>query len=364
MEPIPVRLGARSYSIHISNGILKRSGRILRDLNLSKRFIVISSARILFLHGEKLTQSFQKAGLSHETLVLPEGERFKNLSTAEKIYKQLARLRVDRKTMLIAFGGGVIGDMVGYTAATFLRGVDYVQIPTTLLAQLDSSIGGKTGVNLKAGKNLVGAFHQPRSVIIDPLVLLTLPTREFHSGLYEAIKYGVIRSRLLFNLVESKHGQLPGPDKNSLQRMIAECARIKADIVSCDERESELRMILNFGHTLGHALEAATQYKRLTHGEAIGHGMIMASRLAVELGRIEPEEALHIEGAISQISHLPPVHSLNWKQVCQPLMADKKIVDRRLQFILPLKIGQVEILQDTPIDAVKEVFKSYVGAKH
>ena len=298
-----------------------------------------------------------------ETVAIPEGERHKTLSTVEAIYQKLARSRVDRKTMLIAFGGGVIGDIVGFVGATFLRGIPYIQIPTTLLAQVDSSIGGKTGVNLSQGKNLVGAFHQPKSVIIDPLVLRTLPQREFCSGVYEALKYGVIRSAPLFNLIDRGHSRFREKDKSGLEKEIIECVRIKADIVSRDERESQLRMILNFGHTIGHALEAATKYSKLTHGEAIGHGMIMATQLAVNLRKIDAVEALKIQEAIAGIAALPSLHLLKSRQVVQHMLSDKKFMEDRLQFVLPVRIGQAEICSDTPREAVEEVLQSYLHAQ-
>ena len=363
MKTIHVDLEERSYDIHVGNGILGQAGKILRDLNPSKKGIVISNSKILALHGERLIDSLQRAHLLVETIALPDGERYKTLATVEAIYKKLVRFRVDRKTMLIAFGGGVIGDIVGFVGATFLRGISYIQIPTTLLAQVDSSIGGKTGVNLIQGKNLVGAFYQPKSVIIDPLMLLTLPEREFCSGVYEALKYGVVRSASLFNLVDRKHSRFPEKDKSGLEKMIIECVKIKAHIVSSDERESQVRMILNFGHTIGHALESATRYRKLTHGEAIGHGMIMATQLAVKLRKIDPVAALKIQQAIARIAALPSLHSLKWRQVFQHMLSDKKFIDDRLQFVLPVRIGQVEIYPDTPRETVEEVIQSYLHAQ-
>jgi 3-dehydroquinate synthase len=363
MKTIHVSLGDQSYDVQIGSGILNMTGSILRKLSLSKRGIVISSSRILGLHGEKLLNSLHKANLSVEVMTLVEGERAKTLSTVESIYRKLVAFRADRKTTLIAFGGGVVGDVVGFTAATFLRGIPYVQVPTTLLAQVDSSIGGKTGVNLSEGKNLVGAFHQPKAVVIDPLVLLTLPRREFNSGVYEAIKYGVIQNPALFYLVDQKHTRFPERDRSRLEEMIVECVRIKADIVSRDERESELRMILNFGHTIGHALESATRYRKLTHGEAIGHGMIMATQLAAKLNKIEASEGLQIQEAVARISPLPSIHSLKWDQIFRHLLSDKKVLERRLQFVLPLRIGHAEIHRNTPGELVKQTIRDYLHSQ-
>ncbi len=364
MNTITVGLENRSYSIHVGNGILKKSGKILAELSLSKRIVVVSSEGILSLHGNQLLTSLRRSGFSVDVLGIPSGERYKTLATMEKIYTQLARLRADRKTLLAAFGGGVIGDITGFAAASYLRGIPYAQIPTTLLAQIDSSIGGKTGVNLNAGKNLVGAFHQPSVVIADPLLLLTLPRREFHSGLYEAIKYGVIRNAGLFDLINAKHSQFPQREKSSLEQMIMECASIKAEIISKDEHETGLRMILNYGHTIGHALESSTRYKRLTHGEAIGHGMIMATKLAEQLGKINPEEAQRITQSVQGLSPLPSLNSLRWDRVFRHMLADKKIVDQCLRFILPLRVGLVEIVSDVPKSAVESVVRAYLKACH
>jgi 3-dehydroquinate synthase len=362
MKTVHVALKERSYNVHIGSGILDRAGKLLAQLDLSRQVVVISSASILSQHGSRLLNSLSQAKLSVEVVRATEGERFKTLSTVESICRKLAQARADRKTVLIAFGGGVIGDVVGFVAASYLRGVPYVQVPTTLLAQIDSSIGGKTGVNLAEGKNLVGAFYQPKAVIVDPLVLLTLPRREFYSGIYEALKYGVIRRAPLFDLVDRRHGYFPERDKSNLERMIVQCVELKAEIVSRDEREGRLRMILNFGHTIGHALEAATRYQLLTHGEAIGHGMIMATQLARKLGKISDRDARRIEEAVRKISPLPCIHKLSWKRIFSPLLADKKFVGQRLKFVLPRKIGQVEI-QETPKEAVEETVRCYLQSE-
>jgi 3-dehydroquinate synthase len=363
MKSISVECEGRSYKIHVGLGILPRAGRILKGLNLSKRLVVISNRQVLKLYGKTLDLSLRAAGFDVSTINLPDGERYKSLATVEKIYRRLLELRLDRKSTLVAFGGGVVGDMVGFAAATYLRGIACVQIPTTLLAQIDSAIGGKTGVNLKGGKNLVGAFYQPIAVIADPSLLASLPARQFHSGLYEAIKYGIIRSRNLFDLIAQKHARFPHKDKTSLEHIVAECAAIKADVVSADQRESGLRMILNYGHTIGHALEAATLYRRLTHGEAIGHGMIMASHLAETLGRIGLAESQEMTRVVQQLSPLPSVRSLRPQQIFRYLLSDKKIVEQRLRFVLPVGIGAVEIVTDVPRSAVDHVLRSYLHAR-
>jgi len=363
MSTIQVALETRSYSIRIGNGLLSQTGSLVKELQPSQNTVVISSKTILSLHGEWLFRSLRRAGLEAEPVIIPEGERYKTLATVEKIYRALSRLHANRKTLLIAFGGGVIGDVAGFAAASYLRGLPYVQVPTTLLAQIDSSIGGKTGVNLPSGKNLVGAFHQPRAVIVDPLLLSTLPPRELRSGLYEALKYGVIRSTELLELVEKKHTRFPRRDKQSLERMITECARIKAEIVSQDETESELRMVLNYGHTLGHALEAATQYKTFTHGEAIAHGMIMANQLAEQLNGLDASEAARINTSIQGIAPLPRPRQLRWAEVYRHMLSDKKFVDQKFRFVLPRRVGQVDIVKDVPKSAVQSVLRSYLHAE-
>ena len=363
MTSIPVKLEGRSYKIHVGLGLLFQSGKILKELKLSKRLVLISNRTVLKLYGTILIRSLSAAGFEVSTICIPDGERYKSLATMEKIYHRLHHLRLDRKSTFVAFGGGVVGDMAGFAAATYLRGVACIQIPTTLLAQIDSAIGGKTGVNLKAGKNLVGAFHQPLAVIADPLLLVSLPAREFHSGIYEAIKYGIIRSRSLFELIAQKHSRFPHKEKSSLERMVAECAAIKADVVSSDERESGLRMVLNYGHTIGHALEAATHYQRLTHGEAVGHGMIMASRLAEAMGKVDFAESREIIEIIMRISTLPSIQSLRPNEVFRYMLSDKKIIEQRLRFVLPVRIGEVEIVSNVPRAAVDRVLRSYLHAQ-
>ena len=363
MSAIQVALEARSYSIRVGNGILSQTGSFLKELHPSRKTIVISSKTVLSLHGEKLLRSLRRGGFEVASVAIPEGERNKTLVTVERIYSALSRLRANRKTLLMAFGGGVIGDVAGFAAASYLRGLPYVQVPTTLLAQIDSSIGGKTGVNLQSGKNLVGAFHQPRAVIADPLLLSTLPPRELRSGLYEALKYGVIRSAELLELVEKKHSHFPSKDKQSLEQMITECARIKAEIVSQDETETELRMVLNYGHTLGHALEAATRYKTFTHGEAIAHGMIMANRLAEQLNGLVASDAARINASILGIAPLPQPRRLRWSEVFRHMLSDKKFVDQKFRFVLPRCIGQVDIVEDVPQSAVQNVLRAYLHAE-
>jgi len=362
MKKVAVQLRSRSYAIHIGNGIANRVGRIAKDLVPSREVVVVSSKEILRLHGEKVLGSLSRASFKVSTIALPQGERYKSLATLANIYRRFASHRVNRRTTIIAFGGGVIGDIAGFAAASYLRGLPLIQLPTTLLAQIDSSIGGKTGVNLPVGKNLVGAFHQPRCVIVDPLLLASLPVREFRSGIYEALKYGVIKDRSLFMLVDRKHHSLPGKDKRSLEQIISRCAEIKAQIVAADETETGVRMILNYGHTIGHALEAATEYRRLTHGEAIGHGMLMANQLAVELQLLTQAEAELINAAIVRVSALPRLNGLSNAKVFRCMLSDKKFESQRFRFVLPRRIGDVAVVTDIPPSAVAAVIRRYLNA--
>jgi 3-dehydroquinate synthase len=283
---------------------------------------------------------------ARDPILVPDGERFKHLNTVSRIYDGLLGARVDRGTTLVAVGGGVIGDTAGFAAATFLRGLALVHVPTTLLAQVDSAIGGKVGVNHALGKNLIGAFHQPRAVAADPLLLGTLPRREFRSGLYEVLKYGMIASPTLFERVGRELEAIFDRDPASLTPIIAECCEIKARIVERDERETGERRVLNFGHTIGHALEAITQYRRYRHGEAVGLGMIGAAALAVARGALAPEARDALAGVIAQMGPMPPVGDIVVGEAIEAVRRDKKVIDGRLHFVLPVAIGRTEVVAD------------------
>jgi 3-dehydroquinate synthase len=275
-----------------------------------------------------------------------DGERFKNATTVGRVYEALIQCGADRAAVVIAVGGGVIGDLVGFAAATYLRGLPLVQIPTTLMAQVDSSIGGKVGINHLLGKNLIGAFHAPRLVVADPMVLETLPRREFRAGLYEVVKYGVIASASLFARLESSLPALFAREHDSLGAVVAESCRIKAEIVSADERESGMRRVLNFGHTIGHALEAATRFRRFRHGEAVAYGMLAALALGVQRDITPTEVESRVAGLIAQLGPLPPVADLSTREILNALSHDKKIVAGTLHFIAATEIGATTTLTD------------------
>ena len=278
---IDVSTPSRAYSVAIQDGALDRIGALLDERGIPGRRFVVSSPLVWRLHGASVGRSVDLS-TSAAPILVPDGERFKHLGTVSRIYDALVQAKADRGSALIAVGGGVMGDMAGFAAATFLRGIALVHVPTTLLAQVDSAIGGKVGVNHALGKNLIGAFHQPHAVIADPGVLGTLPRREFRAGLYEVIKYGVTSSATLFDRIVKDRRALFARTAETLTSIIAESCRIKASVVSADERESGARMILNFGHTAGHALEASTKYRLYRHGEAVSYGMLVAAQLAVD----------------------------------------------------------------------------------
>ena len=353
VRKIPVRLKQSQYEVFIERGLLSRAGKLLSKLlpaKNSKCFIVTIEA--VWRHwGQQLIESLEKANIAHAKVEIPEGERYKTLSSLERLAEQLSELRADRNSVVLAFGGGVIGDVAGMLASIYMRGIPVVQIPTTLLAQVDASVGGKTGINLRAGKNLLGTFHQPIAVIIDPGILRTLPEREFRSGLFEVIKCGVIRERKLFEFMVEKRNQVLELHPDALERIIADSVSIKADVVVADERESDLRRILNFGHTIGHALEADTSYKHYLHGEAVAWGMAAAAMIGVAVHRTSSDVARNIVSAVLAYSPLPEVTSRG-TDIAERIMSDKKTVDGKTHFVIPREIGKVEIYNKVPKEAV------------
>jgi 3-dehydroquinate synthase len=340
-----VRTASGEYAIHIAAGAARRLGSIIDALGAPKRRFIVSNATVWRLYGEALS-----GVTAEEPILLPDGERFKQLPTVGRIYDALIRAGADRATTIIALGGGVVGDIAGFAAATYLRGVPVVQVPTTLLAQVDSAIGGKVGVNHAAGKNLIGAYHQPSAVVVDPDVLASLPRREFRSGLYEVVKYGVIASRPLFDRLQVQMKQLFARDAAVLVPVITECCRIKGSVVEQDERESGPRRALNFGHTLGHALEAITKYRRFRHGEAIGYGMLAAAHLAVSRGTLPASDRDALAALIAQMGPLPSVTDLSAREAVEAIGRDKKVVAGNLHFVLPVGIGTTTTVTNVTIE--------------
>ncbi len=359
LNRIAVQTPSRPYEVLIERGLLGSTAATLRDMIApGARVFALTSPPVRKHYGNLLRKSFAKSGHKFELLVMPDGERWKTLSQLEKLAAKMMRHGADRQSVLLALGGGVVGDVGAFLASIFMRGIPVVQIPTTLLAQVDSSVGGKTGVNLKAGKNLLGTFHQPLAVLADPDVLKTLPEREYRSGLFEAMKYGVIRNPAIFEMMESNSNALLRRDGAPLETLITECIRVKAEVVSADERESGERRILNFGHTIGHALEAETNYRRLLHGEAVGWGMIAAAMIAASMQITDTRTAQRILSLVLAYGPLPklPVDS---RSVMKRLLSDKKTVGGVPHFVLPTAIGKVEVVNNVPtrtaIQAIKEI---------
>lgn len=347
-ELVTVPLGDRSYEIVISSGALSGVGEVARRTfgEKSLRVAIISNQAVNDLYGREVVKSLRQAGFKPVLHLIGDGERAKSVRTAERAWNFLIENRFERREGVIALGGGVVGDLAGFVAATYQRGIPFLQIPTTLLAQIDSSVGGKTAVNSPRGKNLIGAFHQPGAVVIDPLVLKTLPPREFGAGMYEALKYGIIRDRSLAGFIEENLARIQALDSDFLTPLIARCCRIKAEVVVADEREGGLRRILNYGHTVGHALEAVTSYRRLKHGEAVGYGMKAAAMIAAALSILPESEAETICRLTDAIGRRPSISGLDVTEVIAAMGHDKKVVHGRLPFILPTSLGEVIVRDD------------------
>ena len=338
---IHVATRAGGYPVLIAPGISRQLPPLLSDEGRAGKRVLVSNVTVWRFHGERFHHLS-----SEEPILLPDGERFKNLQTVGRVYEGLIRARADRGSTLVAIGGGVVGDTAGFAAATYLRGIPLVHVPTTLLAQVDSAIGGKVGVNHAAGKNLIGAFHAPSLVAVDPELLSTLPRREFRAGLYETIKYGVIADRALFDALGHSLNALFARDLSPLMRVIVESCRIKAHVVGQDERERGVRRTLNFGHTIGHALEAATKYRRFRHGEAVGYGMLGAAAIGRARGVMPAEDADALAGLIRAMGPLPAVGDISAAQILEAIGRDKKIVNGRLHFVLPKAIGSCDVVDD------------------
>jgi len=341
-QQILVQVPPRPYAVEIGVGHLARLGALLDQAGVGRRRVIVSSPTVWKLHGGAVTAAVPDAPL----ILVPDGERHKHLQAVSRIYDALVTQQIDRGAALIGVGGGVLGDVTGFAAATYLRGIDMIHVPTTLLAQVDSAIGGKVGVNHPLGKNLIGAFHQPRLVVIDPLLVATLPRREFRAGLYEVVKYGMTSSRSLFDRVSRSVKDLFRRDPDVLQPVIAESCAIKADVVARDERESGPRRVLNFGHTAGHALEAVTKYKRFRHGEAVGYGMLVAAEVAVARQRLAAADRDALASVLQRLGPLPSITDLGVAEMVDAMRRDKKVVDGRLHYVLATGIGSHDVVDD------------------
>ena len=359
MPQVTIHVPPRPYQARIENGLLTRAGSVLGELlPQASQIFVVTVPPVRKRWGAKLIRSLTSGGFKPQVVPMPDGEPSKRLATVEALAEKLARRGADRKAVIIALGGGVVGDVSGLLASLYMRGIELVQIPTTVLAQVDASIGGKTAVNLTAGKNLLGTFYHPRTVLIDPTVLKTLPDREFRAGLYEALKCGIIGDIELFLRFELNRAKILKRDPVELEWLIAQSVKLKAEVVSADEREEGLRRVLNFGHTIGHALEAETGYTRLLHGEAVAWGMIAATNIALSVGRTDSVTAGRIVDAVLGLGRLPELN-VSARKIVARLQSDKKTQNGVVHFVLPREIGKVEVASDVPesavVDAVEEL---------
>ena len=350
MPSFRVTAASHAYDVVVERGVVASAAKHLPDK--SGKIFVVSTKDVWRHKGEALARAFR--GRPHEVLFLPGTEEQKRLAPLEALAEEMVGRGGDRTSVVVAFGGGIVTDMAGFLAAIFMRGIPVVQAPTTLLAQVDASIGGKTAVNLRNGKNLIGSFHPPAAVLIDPGVLDTLPEREFRSGLWEIVKAGIIRESELFEYLEEHAADVRARHPEAVDHIIAESVRTKVEVVSTDEREGDLRRILNFGHTFGHALESETDYKRLAHGEAVAFGMRAATWLAEMAGFCPAPEAHRIHELIRLYGPIPPLDGISAERLAALLAHDKKTVKGKVHFVLPAKVGEVKIVSDIDPALVRE----------
>ena len=358
MQTISVPLQNRSYPIWIEKGLLTNLPELLKPMNQGQKWVIFSQNEIISLYGNSLYKGLKSAGFQVELVVLPDGEKAKSLNELEGIFSQLISMGCDRSSTFLALGGGVVGDATGFIAASFMRGVDYIQIPTTLLAMVDSSIGGKTGVNLPDGKNLVGVIWQPKAVVIDIELLKSLQEREITSAMGEVLTYGAILDRNLFEVVaENLNDILHLSKPDLLTEVIGRCAKLKADVVVEDEREGGKRRILNFGHTIGHALETHFGFETLRHGEAVAYGMLAAGKLSNEDGRLEIEDFELLQTTIKKLP-LPKLPEFDAENILKIMQRDKKVKDRKINFVLLEAIGKTVIVDSIEKESIIKAMES------
>jgi 3-dehydroquinate synthase len=353
MPSFRVETPQRCYSTLVERGVIASTAQHIPPE--AGKVFVVSTEDVWRHQGDRLAAAL--AGVAHEVLFLPGGEERKRLAPLEHLADQMVRRGADRTSVVIAYGGGIVTDMAGFLAAIFMRGIPVLQVPTTLLAQVDAAIGGKTGVNLVSGKNLIGSFHQPLAVLIDPAVLDTLPEREYRAGLYEIVKAGVIRDAALFAFLATDSAAVLARQAHAVDRIIADSVRIKAEVVTADEREGDLRRILNFGHTFGHALEAETGYTRFLHGEAVEWGMRAAAHLAQATGHLSPGDNAAILEVLRLYGPIPPLDGISAENLHARLVHDKKTVQGKIHFVLPVLIGEVRVVSDVAENLVLDAIR-------
>jgi 3-dehydroquinate synthase len=354
MPTFHVQTPQRNYDAIVERGCLARIAEFVPAK--AGMIFVVTTKDVWELHGQRVREGMGKR--EFQVLFFPGGEPKKKMAEVEALAEQMMEAGGDRASIVIALGGGICTDVAGFLAAVFMRGIPVIQAPTTLLAQVDAAVGGKTGVNLVAGKNLMGSFHQPLVVLIDPSVLDTLPEREYRAGLYEIIKCGVIRDATLFHMFEERNAEVLAHDQETVDEIIAGAVRIKAEVVTADEREGDLRRILNFGHTVGHALEAETQYEKFLHGEAVAFGMHAATALAERVGLLDPRDAAKIQSVVRSYGPIPSLNGISAANLLQRLSADKKTVRGKVHFVLPIKIGEVKVVTGTDEKTVMQAIEA------
>ncbi|MDD5687932.1 MAG: 3-dehydroquinate synthase [Elusimicrobia bacterium] len=360
MKIVEVKLGERTYPIHVGVS-LTNLGDCLKEKDFFGKVLIITNTTVNKLYGDMVTDSVSRAGFETFITKIPDGEKYKTLETVNNLYQVCMDKHLERSSTIVALGGGVVGDIAGFVAATFMRGLPFVQVPTTLLSQVDSSIGGKVGVNHPKSKNMIGAFYQPALVYTDISTLKTLPEREFNSGLAEAIKYGIIRDRKYFTVLERDLIKIKSLNLERVEYTVWRSCQIKKWVVELDEKETGLRAILNFGHTIGHAIEAATNYQEYLHGEAVSIGMVCAAKIAKEISLLNDMWTHRIEKILTRAG-LPVTHSLNTDKIIEKLIYDKKVLDKKVRFVLPDgRPGRTVLKDDIPDEIIKKVLEEQKG---
>jgi 3-dehydroquinate synthase len=358
-----VNLAERKYPIFVGEGILSNAGEVLSKAGFRSAPIVVTNAKVWRLHGRSLEKALNASFGPIPVIRIGDGERFKNHETLLKIYSGMFRARANRQSWILAFGGGVVGDIAGFAAATFMRGIPFAMAPTTLLSQVDSSIGGKVAVNVKEGKNLVGAFHQPSVVLADIGVLSTLSKRELASGLFEVIKGAAIFSEPLLRYIDRNLPAILSCQADAMEHVVVQTGKIKAEVVTSDERETGLRMVLNFGHTVGHALESATNFDRFKHGEAVAWGMIAAVEYGRDLGLLQPRESDRLVQLIRHVGPLPSLKGISLAGLWNGLVLDKKFTSGKIRMILLNKLGIAEVRDGIEPDSLREFLSKFLEAR-
>jgi len=359
MKTLKVKLKNNSYSIVVGSGILVRLGNILKELRIGSDAVIITNSFIRRLYGKKITAALTKNGFSVKIFEVPDGEKSKSSGIAFRLIEKIATYDTQKKIFIIAFGGGVIGDLAGYVAAVYKRGIPYIQVPTTLLGQIDSAIGGKVAIDLTVGKNLVGAFYQPKIVVSDVALLKTLDKRQIRNGLAEAVKYGVIKDAKLFNYIERNSRKILSIDPRAMKEIVLRCSKIKVNVVERDEKETKgIRIILNFGHTAGHAIETAAGYNRYHHGEAVALGMRVAADIACRLKLFSPKEKERLGSLLSMLGLPLRIKGVGIKRILTAMAHDKKFKSGKNRFVLPVAIGKVKVVEGVSEGIIRQAIRA------